>query len=236
MKLNLAEATALLASQVLEFIRDGRSVAELMDVGRQLLGLRQVMAGVAHELDEVQVEGTFPDGTKLVTVHSPISCLDGDLALALYGSFLPVPDLAVFAPEAKGDAEVAAAGGAALVLGQVITQPGELEINAGRASVSLAVTNLSDRPIQVKLARSLQCNLQPWLEPPISIMKWPPCSFDYPGCTAGGLSLPLHRDEPAAQVRPFSVVRQTAKHPRGHGGALRARCQERQRRQRGVDG
>ena len=62
-----------------------------MDLGRQMLGRNQVMAGVPAMLTEVQVEGTFPDGTKLVTVHHPIAAEDGDLALALYGSFLPVP-------------------------------------------------------------------------------------------------------------------------------------------------
>ena len=141
-KLNLAEATALLATQMLEFIRDGRSVAELMDVGRRLLGTRQVMTGVAVELDEVQVEGTFPDGTKLVTIHHPVSSTDGDLSLALYGSFLPVPDLSAFGP--LGPAE-----GGELVLGAVVAQPGDMEINKGRGTVSLSVTNLSDRPIQV---------------------------------------------------------------------------------------
>ena len=64
-----------------------------MDLGRQFLGRRQVMAGVPEMVAEVQVEGTFPDGTKLVTVHHPIAAEDGDLALALYGSFLPVPAL-----------------------------------------------------------------------------------------------------------------------------------------------
>ncbi len=78
-KLNSAEATALIASQVLEFIRDGRSVSELMDLGRQFLGKKQVIAGVASMLVEIQVEGTFPDGTKLVTVHDPISQENGDM-------------------------------------------------------------------------------------------------------------------------------------------------------------
>ncbi len=73
LRLNLPEATALVATQVLELIRDGRRVAELMDLGRRLLGRRQVMAGVPELLGEVQVEGTFPDGTKLVTVHHPIA-------------------------------------------------------------------------------------------------------------------------------------------------------------------
>src|SRR5436853_6789939 len=70
-RLNHPEAVALIATQILELIRDGRSVAELMDLGKQLLGRRQVMDGVPEMIDDVQVEGTFPDGTKLVTVHEP---------------------------------------------------------------------------------------------------------------------------------------------------------------------
>ena len=72
-RLNYPETIALIATQLLEFIRDGKSVAELMDLGRQLLGRRQTMPGVAEMIAEVQVEGTFPDGTKLVTVHHPIA-------------------------------------------------------------------------------------------------------------------------------------------------------------------
>ncbi len=90
LRLNYPEAVALIASQLLEFIRDGRSVAELMDLGRQILGHADVMEGVADMISEVQVEGTFPDGTKLVTVHHPIVAERGDRALALYGSFLPL--------------------------------------------------------------------------------------------------------------------------------------------------
>src|SRR4029450_13083582 len=89
-RLNHPEAVALIATQLLEFIRDGRTVAELMDLGRQLLGRRDGVDGVADLIEEVQVEGTSPDGTKLVTVHHPISAAAGDRALALYGSFLPV--------------------------------------------------------------------------------------------------------------------------------------------------
>jgi urease subunit gamma/beta len=72
LRLNYVEAVSLIATQLLELIRDGRSVAELMDLGRTILGRADVMEGVAEMLDEVQVEGTFPDGTKLVTVHQPI--------------------------------------------------------------------------------------------------------------------------------------------------------------------
>jgi len=137
-RLNYPEAVALIATQLLELIRDGRSVAELMDLGRTLLGRHQVMDGVPELVSEVQVEGTFPDGTKLVTVHHPIVADHGDLALALYGSFLPVPDLARFA-EPPG----------ALAIGEVIAAEGEIAINAGRPVTELAVTNTGDRPIQV---------------------------------------------------------------------------------------
>src|SRR5512141_2096109 len=89
LRLNYPEAVALIATQLLELIRDGKSVAELMDVGRRVLGRAHVLPGVAAMLSEVQVEGTFEDGTKLVTVHDPISTDRGDLSLALYGSFLP---------------------------------------------------------------------------------------------------------------------------------------------------
>ncbi len=83
---------ALISTQLLELIRDGKSVAELMDLGRRFLARAHVMPGVPELLAEVQVEGTFPDGTKLVTVHHPIALDSCDLTFALYGSFLPVPD------------------------------------------------------------------------------------------------------------------------------------------------
>jgi urease subunit gamma/beta len=137
-RLNHPETIALIAMVVLEFIRDGRSVAELMDMGRRLLGRRQVMAGVPEMVHEVQVEGTFPDGTKLVTVHHPVAAEDGDMALALYGSFLPAPDLAAFGPEA-----------AAPVPGAYEVSTGHLVLNEGRDAIGLAVTNLGDRPVQV---------------------------------------------------------------------------------------
>ena len=138
LRLGYPEAVALIATQLLELIRDGRAVAELMDLGRRLLGRAQVMAGVPEMIHEVQVEGTFPDGCKLVTVHHPIAQDQGDLALALYGSFLPVPDASRFTvPDAAPPP------------GEVLAQTGEIVINAGRDSVSISVTNRGDRPIQV---------------------------------------------------------------------------------------
>ena len=139
LRLNQPEAVALIATVVLELIRDGdRSVAQLMAVGQTLLGRRQVLPGVPELVAEVQVEGTFPDGTKLVTVHHPIAAEHGNLELALHGSFLPVPPTSRFA-ELPAEPEP----------GAVTVAAGELTLNAGRATVALAVTNLADRPIQV---------------------------------------------------------------------------------------
>ena len=73
LKLNYPEAIAILTYEILEGARDGKSVAELMTYGTTLLKRSDVMDGVADMIHEVQVEGTFPDGTKLVTVHHPIS-------------------------------------------------------------------------------------------------------------------------------------------------------------------
>jgi urease subunit gamma/beta len=137
-RLNHPEAIALIATQLLELIRDGRRVAELMSLGKQMLGLRNVMDGVAALISEVQVEGTFPDGSKLVTVHHPIVAEFGDLSLALYGSFLPVPPNERFAAAPIADHP-----------GAYGIAPGEIELNAGRRTLWLSVTNTGDRPIQV---------------------------------------------------------------------------------------
>lgn len=72
LKLNYPEAIALISSELLEAARDGRSVAELMQFGATILTTDDVMIGIAEMVDEVQIEATFPDGTKLVTVHQPI--------------------------------------------------------------------------------------------------------------------------------------------------------------------
>jgi urease subunit gamma len=72
LKLNYVEAVAILSSEILEAARDGKSVAEIMSFGTQILRRDQLMDGVPEMIHEVQVEATFPDGTKLVTVHDPI--------------------------------------------------------------------------------------------------------------------------------------------------------------------
>jgi urease subunit gamma/beta len=142
-RLNYPEAVALIATQLLEFIRDGRSVAELMDLGRQLLGVEDVAEGVAEMIDEVQVEGTFPDGTKLVTVHHPIVAPRGSPELALYGSFI--------APTAERERRSVGETPVALdaPAGQITTVEGTITLNEGRDVVRTAVTNRGDRPIQV---------------------------------------------------------------------------------------
>jgi urease subunit gamma/beta len=141
LRLNYPETLALLATQLLELIRDGNHpVAELMDVGRRVLGRRQVLAGVPELVHDVQVEGTFHDGTKLVTVHDPVTLEDGDLALALYGSFLPVPELALFGITPPGP-DVGP--------GHVEVLPGAIDLYEGRARITLDVTSRGDRPIQV---------------------------------------------------------------------------------------
>ena len=71
-KLNYPESVAYISAAIVEGARDGRSVAELMNFGRTLLSREDVMEGIAEMIHDVQVEATFPDGTKLVTVHNPI--------------------------------------------------------------------------------------------------------------------------------------------------------------------
>jgi urease subunit gamma/beta len=142
LRLNYVEAVALIATQLLELIRDGRSVADLMDLGRQLLGRGDVLEGIAEMVDEVQVEGTFPDGTKLVTVHHPIVAERGDPSLAFYGSFL-MPHVetpgAVGRPAATGEGSP----------GAVMAGEGEVVLNEGRVAIEVQVANRGDRPIQV---------------------------------------------------------------------------------------
>src|SRR5882757_19316 len=138
LRLNHPESVALIATVLLEFIRDGKRVAELMNLGRQLLGRNQVMSGVPEMIYDVQVEGTFPDGSKLVTVHHPIASNNGNLTLALHGSFLPVPKISIFKPVA-----------AEPIPGSAEIKDGEIELNVGRVTVEIPVTNLGDRPIQV---------------------------------------------------------------------------------------
>ncbi len=118
--LNHPETVAIIADEILEGARDGRSVADLIAFGSTILTGDDVMPGVGDMLPMLQVEATFPDGTKLVTVHDPIR---------------------------PGKTEVAARE--RMRPGEIIALEGEIEINAGRRQATIAATNTGDRPIQI---------------------------------------------------------------------------------------
>ncbi|HVA89528.1 MAG TPA: urease subunit gamma [Chloroflexota bacterium] len=120
LRLNYPEAVALISASLLEGARDGRSVAELMSHGRTILTTADVMDGVADMVEELSVEATFPDGTKLVTVHHPI-----------------------------GQAPDTPAAETAPIPGEVLTREGVVTINPARDTLTLIVANTGDRPIQV---------------------------------------------------------------------------------------
>ncbi|CZT12086.1 probable urease [Rhynchosporium agropyri] len=143
-KLNHTEACALIANNLQELIRDGNhTVADLMSIGSTMLGRRHVLPSVCSTLTEIMVEGTFPTGTYLVTVHHPISSDDGDLAKALYGSFLPIPDKEFFpTPKDEGYEAEKQPGAVVVVKGKVV-------LNEGRERRKLSVTSKGDRPIQI---------------------------------------------------------------------------------------
>ena len=119
LKLNHPEAVAFISDEILEGAREGRPVAELISYGSTILTSDDVMPGVADLMPMIQVEGGFPDGTKLVTVHDPIR------------------------PGTEKPAE------AAVTPGELFPAEGEIELNAGRPKTALKVVNTGDRPIQV---------------------------------------------------------------------------------------
>ncbi|RAL67934.1 hypothetical protein DID88_008659 [Monilinia fructigena] len=143
-KLNHSEAVALIANNLQELIRDGNyTVADLMSIGATMLGRRHVQPAVCSTLTELMVEGTFPTGTYLVTVHHPISTDDGDLAKALYGSFLPIPDMNLFPLPLDMEYEPMKRPGA------LVAVKGKIKLNEGRTRIKLRVTSKGDRPIQI---------------------------------------------------------------------------------------
>ncbi|SNX87827.1 probable urease [Melanopsichium pennsylvanicum] len=150
-QLNLTEATALIATVLQERIRDGEhSVAQLMQHGKTLLGRIHVLPGVPELLHEVMVEGTFLDGTFLVTVHQPVCTESGDIQAALYSSFYPIPDPTIFIHAAKQRALIKAKDDAVLP-GALVTQRGaqNIQLVPERKRIRVKVTNTGDRPIQV---------------------------------------------------------------------------------------
>ena len=119
-KLNHPESIALITDFVMEGARDGRSVADLISFGSTLLTTDDVMPGVADLMPMLQVEGMFPDGTKLVTVHDPIR-----------------PGRQTLAPSDVRKP------------GEILPMDGEIELHAGRERASVTVLNTGDRPIQI---------------------------------------------------------------------------------------
>lgn len=130
LKLNYPEAVALISAAILEGAREGRTVAELMHYGATLLTHEDVLDGVAEMIPKVQVEATFPDGTKLVTVHQPIQP----------ASRAESQSPSTSAPSALNER---------MVPGEVVTQEGTVDFNAGRRTRIVQVSNTGDRPIQV---------------------------------------------------------------------------------------
>ena len=128
-----------------QLIRDGLySVADLMSIGKTMLGRRHVLPSVTSTLAELQVEGTFPTGTYLVTVHYPISSDDGDLEKALYGSFLPIPPADAFLdPDPEDYLPEKMPGAVVPVKSMGVT------LSEGRKRIKLKVMSKGDRPIQV---------------------------------------------------------------------------------------
>ncbi len=124
LRLNYVEAMAYISSELMEMARDGKTVVELMHLGTKILTADDVMNGVADMLDEVQVEATFPDGTKLVTVHNPIQ-----------------------AGAQTADTDNTAVAG--LKNGEVITADRDIILNEGRVTETVLVANKGDRPVQV---------------------------------------------------------------------------------------
>lgn len=120
LKLNHPEAIAIIADEILEGGRDGRSVAELISYGSTILTTDDVFPGVPELTPMIQVEPTFPDGTKLVTVHDPIR--PGKERIAEADRVRP---------------------------GEIITPDGDIEINAGRPTCRVKAVNTGDRPVQV---------------------------------------------------------------------------------------
>jgi hypothetical protein len=149
-----------------------------MSIGATMLGRRHVLPSVSSTLTEIMVEGTFPTGTYLVTVHHPISSDDGDLAKALYGSFLPIPDKELFPLPQKEEYEPTKQPGA------VVTVKGKIVLNEGRKRIKLKVTSKGDRPIQVWLFSDKKKKL--------IFPDW--------------LSLPFHRDQSPVGVRSYQGI------------------------------
>lgn len=131
---------AIVANDLKVIHDENHSVPDLMDLGKRILGRRHVHPSVVGTLKQMQVEATFETGTHLITIHNPISTDDGDLSMALYGSFLPTPSTNLFPAINEADFHPLAMPGAVSTadLGAIVLHP-------GRARVSVTVTNRGTR-------------------------------------------------------------------------------------------
>ncbi|KAI7763483.1 hypothetical protein LZL87_010548 [Fusarium oxysporum] len=144
-KLNHLESSALIATVLQEIIHnEDYSVADLMKLGKGILGRRHVHPSVVGTLKQMQVEGTFKTGTHLITIHDPISTDEGDLKRALYGSFFPVPTSDLFPAVNKADFYPLAMPGAIRP-----ADTGDIVLTAGRDRVRLTVTNKGTRAVHI---------------------------------------------------------------------------------------
>tara|TARA_R110001583_G_scaffold130834_1_gene282579 strand:+ start:80770 stop:81468 length:699 start_codon:yes stop_codon:yes gene_type:complete len=119
LKLNYPEATAIIANEILEGARDGRSVADMISFGSTILTSDDVLPGVSDMMPMLQVEGVFPDGSKLVTIHDPVR-----------PGKEPLPENNI-------------------IPGELFPDTGEIELNANRNKITLRAVNTGDRPIQI---------------------------------------------------------------------------------------
>ncbi|UJR28719.1 hypothetical protein I4U23_009948 [Adineta vaga] len=142
-RLNYPEAVALISSQCLEIIRDGKStLTDIQQKAKKMLGKNMVLNGVPQMIKEINLEATFPDGVKIVMIRNPICTDMGDLEIAFYGSFLPLPSTDLF--QKGNDAESGPHPGEIFLKD---TQP--IILNADRDSIFITVTNESSELISV---------------------------------------------------------------------------------------
>jgi len=168
-----------------------------------MLGRRHVQPEVVASLSALMVEGTFPTGTYLVTVHHPIASDDGDLAKALYGSFLPIPSNDMFPlPDASAYEHTKQPGAVVAVKGA----SGTIRLNVGRERIKLKVKSMGDRPIQVRDDAGDTAAAGPTTN----------------RLLAGRLTLPLRGNQPSVAVRSHTSTWLPARYPGRHFCTLRA--------------
>lgn len=138
-------------------MRDGNhAVAQLMSLGKEILGRRHVLPSVTSTLTSLQVEGTFSTGTHLVTVDQPINSENGNIERALYGSFLPLPSEEAFPVWDESEYQDSNMPGAVIV-----AKDGKIALNKNRSRVKVKVTNKGDRAVQVYFLASTKLRLFP---------------------------------------------------------------------------